>query len=254
MIAIALSFSLVLSQWYTQLQKIEKKHDPFLEVTNRDFSLFLNSFPSFIPFAKHDTQTEETVSNSLLQIDIDNTFVNAPEEVLFLYHTWHRLLFLYAPLRIIRPTEFREFLTTVPQWDAIGWPEAPIAYKELLQSQKYLNMKDLQELPFTTFPLTVRQAFQGWKNAFKEALEIDSWNPLFSDVLSFLLNFPNFARNEWRNIDQVAGLHVAGLDYLSSILHKDFQPTDIVPSTQLSSFLKIALFNMHKAKEEYGGI
>src|SRR6188474_2361637 len=36
------------ASWYQGLIDKEKKHDPFLEVTNREFSVFLWQFPSFL--------------------------------------------------------------------------------------------------------------------------------------------------------------------------------------------------------------
>ncbi|WP_068469733.1 hypothetical protein [Candidatus Protochlamydia phocaeensis] len=239
--------------WYQGVVQKEKKVEPFLDVSNRDFSVFLWQFPSFLRsnvsnktgYLPGFLSTKET-----LNLSSTEDLVSAPPDLLFLYHTWKRLLVPNFIPRSIAPGEFEEFLQQVEEWQPKNWKKAPEAYVQLIQKEEYKNLKDLQTLPDSTLPLIVRQAFQGWKNYYKEGSLINEISPTISQILSFLKKYPNYRRNYWRNIEKIANQDVAGLDYLSILLTKSSNLDEKVPVDQVAPFLKVALFNAEQAEKE----
>lgn len=240
------------SGWYEEFIYQEKSHDAFLEVTNREFSVFLWQFPSFLPsniksktgylpgFLRNSENFNPSTAEEL---------VSAPPDLIFLYHTWKRLLALEFIPRAISPKEFEDFLQQLPEWLPINWKNAPSDYVQLVDSKNYSKMENLQTLSESTLPLIIRQALQGWKNYFIEGEMINELQPTFGQVEVFLKRHPDYARNYWRNIDEVYGQKIAGLNYLRGMLNTKPAPDDIVPSDQLSSFLKVALFNAEQAQQ-----
>lgn len=231
--------------WYETFLQNERKNEPFLEVTNREFSLFLWQFPSFLKInapKKLGYLTGFLSSSENFSPATADEFVSAPPALLFLYHTWHRLLAPEWTGGPISPHEFEEFLQKQEEWQPDHWKQAPQEYHQLVTSKTYLNLEDLQTLPASTLPLVVRQAFQGWKNYFKEGSKINEWQPTVAEVLHFLDTHPSYNRNFWRNIDKVDGQEIAGLNYLSLLLQKPQASTEIFPSDQLAPFLKVAMF------------
>lgn len=236
--------------WFQNLIQNEKKKDPFLEVTNREFSVFLWQFPSFMRinvskkagYLPGFLTTGENFSSATSE-----EFVSAPPDLLFLYHTWYRLLSPEFIRRPIIPEEFKQFLEQLPEWSPAKWSTAPQDYIQLIDSKSYIHMKDLQTLPQSALPLMVRQAFIGWKNYFLEGPQINSVEPTFGEVKNFLDTHSNYARNCWRNISEINGQKVAGIDYLSGFIQATFVSDNLVPKEQLTPFLKVALYNARQA-------
>lgn len=158
-------------EWIQGFLQKEKKHDPFLEVTNREFSVFLWHFPSFMRlnvskktgYLPGFLTTGENFSPATSE-----EFISAPPDLIFLYHLWHRLLASEFISRSIPPQEFDQFLEQLPEWNPSNWPKAPNDYVQFIDTKGYGDIKDLQALPQSTLPLIVRQAFLGWKNYFME--------------------------------------------------------------------------------------
>jgi len=242
--------------WYEGLLQSEKKHEPFLEVTNREFSVFLWQFPSFMRvnvskktgYLPGFLPTGENVT-----LGTTEDFVSAPPDLIFLYHTWHRLLYPEFIARSINPKEFENFLEQLPEWKPENWPKAPLEYAQMIESKSYAKTEDLQALPESTLPLIVRQAFQGWKNYFMEGSQINELQPTFAQVKTFLETHPHYARNYWRNIQEVNGQKVAGSDYLYDFLTSTFIPDATLPKEQLAPFLKVAIYNAEKANQQKSG-
>lgn len=241
-------------QWYSNFIQKEKKHEPFLEVTNRQFSAFLWQFPSYMrvnirskgSYLPGFLSTRENFESVTAE-----EFVSASPDLLFLYHTWKRLL---VPDNIIRPIdgkEFAEFLDYLPEWQPKNWPQAPKGYVKLVETLNDATKDNLQNLPESDLPMLVKQAFQGWKNYFKEGPQINAWEPSFQQVKDFLKQHPTYARNYWRNINQVAGLQVGGPQYLRSFLEGNESLDAKVPNQQLAPFLKVALFNAEQAQQNH---
>lgn len=238
------------SGWLQSFFQKERANDPFLEVTNREFSIFLWQFPSFMRLNASKKNgylpgfltTSENFSPSTAE-----DFVSAPPDLIFLYHTWHRLLASESNVRPIPPQEFEKFLEQLPEWNPKNWPKAPQDYVKMVNSKSYSQLKDLQTLPPSTLPLIVRQAFLGWKNYFMEGPQINALQPTFGQVKEFLNAHAHYARNYWRNIAEVNDQKVAGLDYLSGFIHGTFIPDAIIPKEQLAPFLKVALYNEQQA-------
>jgi hypothetical protein len=245
---IALLVALIIgtSTWYHQTLQQEESHEPFMEVTNREFSVFLWQFPSFlrvnvpkktgyIPAFYFDRENFDPSKG--------NEFVSAPPDLIFLYHTWKRLLAPSFVSRPIKPGEFDEFLAQLTEWQPSHWQSAPAGYVQLIASKSYIGVSDLRTLSEDLLPMIVRQAFQGWKNYFKEGPEINSLKPTVKQIREFLTKYPKYARPFWRNISAIAGQEVAGLNYLQLLLSPGANGDEMIPNNQLSSFLKVALFN-----------
>lgn len=238
--------------WYDGWIKQEKTHEPFLEVTNRQFSVFLWQFPSFM--RRNASQKNGYLPGFLStqeNVDLENSenLVSAPPDLIFLYHTWHRLL---APEFIPRPilvAEFNEFLQQLPEWQPQNWKDAPEGYVKLIESQPD-SKENLQNLPESVLPMMVKQAFQGWKNYFKEGDKINDLKPTFAQLITFLKQYPHYARPYWRNIDLIHHQFIAGPHYLYDMLNENFAPDAMVPHEQLPSFLKVALFNAEQAQQD----
>jgi hypothetical protein len=238
--------------WFKNLTIKEIKSRPFLEVTNREFSLFLWQFPSFM--RTHAEQKNSYLTGfqygETFTMDLATTeeFVTAQPEVLFLYHTWKRLLspdFIEGP---IPSNEFAEFLGKVPEWQPSNWKGAPAGYVDLIHSGKYIDSPDLSLLPESVIPRAVRQSFQGWKNYFKQGKEINLLTPTIQKVTQFLERHPNYGRSYWRNIRYVQNREVAGDHYLQSLNSKKGEPDALIPSDDLAPFLKVALYNANQSE------
>lgn len=237
------------SDWVQGFLQKEKKHDPFLEVTNREFSVFLWQFPSFMRInvsKKAAYLPGFLITGENLSPSTSEEFVSAPPDLIFLYHTWHRLLVPEYIPRPIVPQEFDQFLEQLPEWNPSNWPKAPHDYVQLIETKGYGDLKDLQTLSQSTLPPIVRQAFLGWKNYYIEGAQINDLQPTFEQVSKFLDKHAHYARNYWRNISEINDQKVAGLDYLSGFVQGTMIPDAIVPKEQLTPFLKIAIFNEQK--------
>jgi hypothetical protein len=239
--------------WYEQNVKKVEKNEPFLQVTNREFSSFLWKFPNYLRSnvaQKTGYLPEFQPDRAIFALSAADNYVTAPPDLLFLYHTWNRLLTPEFIRRLITPVEFSEFLDQVVEWQPANWSQAPEAYKQLINQNTYKQLSNLQILPEATLPLMVRQSFQGWKNYFKEGEQINALSVTFAQVQEFLKNYPAYERPNWRNISQVADQPVAGENYLLSLHNGVLDVDQVIPNNQLSMFLKVALFNEQQAKQE----
>lgn len=228
------------SWWYSTRMEKEYQQDPFLEVTNREFSLFLWQFPErmrahaprklgYLPGFHYENRV------SLVLEEADN-WVIAPPELLFLYHTWKRQISKEFSPRPIPKEEFVEFLNYAEEWKPSNWPKAPEGYVKFIEAFNTERESDLAKLPLSTLPFEVRQAFQGWKNYFQEGEAINALTPTYGQLNRFLLTHPHYARNYWSNI-----LKDSVPDYLKYIRAQP--PESDVPAQELANFTKVALFN-----------
>lgn len=234
--------------WFQGLSTQEIKSKPFLEVTNRDISLFLWQFPEFMrSHAKQKTgylPGFQYVEKETMELAKTEEFASAPPAILFLYHTWNRLLASDFIDRPVPNAEFVEFLEVAQEWSPQYWKKAPADYVQLIDSGSYRTIENLQKV----LPLDVRRAFQGWKNYFKEGPAINEMAPTYSQVTEFLKKHPSYARNYWRNIQEVEGREVAGEHYLFN-LKAAVNDDDKIPKEQLAPFLKVALYNSEQASK-----
>jgi len=234
------------NNWYSNFLQDYKKQDPFLEVTNRSFSVFLWQFPSFM---RVNSKQKTGYLTGFLPDNVNfeqaqaEEFIVAPPDLIFLYHTWHRLLSQDTFPRPISPNEFEDFLAQISEWKPENWPQAPQLYADLVKTKKYLTVQNLQMLPETVLPMIVRQSFIGWKNYFIEGAKINEVQPTFAQITAFLEKYPHYARNYWRNIDEVNHQKIGGPEYLKGLVSGPLIPEANVPNDQLSPFLKVAFFN-----------
>lgn len=237
------------SSWLMQQVNREVAASPFLQVTNRQFSIFLWQFPELMRINSSSKtgylpgfQYQGKVS---MFLDDADKYVVAPPETLFLYHTWKRLIADEYAARPVPVKEFREFLDYAEEWQPKNWPQAPKGYAEFVDKLFEADTpKELQKMPDSTLPTVVRQAFQGWRNYFKEGDAINQLKPTFDEMSRFLKLYPHFARNNWRNImlDHVP-------DYLIQMKEMPADAKAEIPPEQLAPFLKVAFFNYQQVQK-----
>lgn len=215
---------------------------PFLQVTNREFSLFLWQNPEYMR-ANVSSKTaylpgfqyEDKIS---IQPGQAEKYVSAPPEVIFLYHVWSRLISKEFAERKVPVNEFKDFLSYSPEWLPENWPKAPENYKEILKNLPKNSTQLVNGLPWE-----VERAFIGWKNYFMEGAEINLIQPTYAEMQEFISTYPNYARNFWRNIVQKGRPQ-----YLKTLTIGKFEPEEKIPNEEITGFLKVAFFNYKKAK------
>lgn len=226
---------------YTNKVNLLFKESPFLQVTNRQMSLFLWQNPEFMRINAKEKGNYLPGFNYLDKVTVDIAFADhyasAPPELLFRYHTWDRLLKTEFIERPIPLKDFRDFLSYVEEWQPRFWPDAPEEYKNMVEHLTQSQVADLSTLSYKELPLDVRIAFQGWENYFKEGEQIDRVQTTPNELKEFLSSHPHYARNYWQNI-----LKDSLPDYL-----KNLEGDLPVQANQLSSFLKAAIYNYQQA-------
>lgn len=228
--------------WFSGQVEEEKKiiygSTPFLRVTNREYSLFLWQNPEFMRQKIKQKRDYLEAWGDGLTVDpkLAESWVQAPHEALFLYHTWHRLLGDYYYPRQIPQNEFLAFLKDDPQWHPTYWKKAPGEYKVLLKwIQEGNYYEDLKELSYEEMPKIVRQAFQGWKNFTMEGEKINQVSPTYRQLWTFIEYYDNFRRPFWINL-----VRDTRPDYLKRVEVKGF---DKVPDDQMDGLLKMGIYN-----------
>lgn len=216
---------------------------PFLQVTNREFSLFLWQNPEYmrsnVSYKNGYLPGFQYQNKVAIEPGQAENLVSAPPEVIFLYHVWNRLLSNEFISRPIVSNEFRDFLAYCKEWLPENWPKAPPGYADLVSSLP----KENNVLITSGIPQVVQQAFIGWKNYLLEGSKINSVKPTFGEMRDFIGSHPHYARNFWRNI-----VEKGRPNYLKSLGSGESQET--IPSDELSSFLKVGFFNYQQAKND----
>lgn len=229
--------------------KIHSRDDqqPFFQVTNRELSVFLWQYPERMRVHARNKSGYlpgfQYLDKVTVEVQASEQWVQAPPELLFLYHTWVRQTGTEFPKREIFPEEFQEFLDYAEEWQPVHWPAAPQDYVALVQSLPFKKGENLQTLPETTFPLSVRLSFQGWKNYFKEGVAINAVRPQRKEMEIFLQEFPHYGRPYWRNIE--------GETYLKTFISPTASQVQEIPSSEIPPFLKAVYYNfiqLHSAK------
>ena len=235
------------SGWYHAKIGNIFQSSPFLQVTNRELSLYLWQNPENMRVHAREKsgylpgfQYVDAVTMDLAAAD---QYAEAPPELLFLYHTWKRLISGEFIQRPIPKQQFVRFLRDVPEWTPRYWPAAPERYTQLTSRLPEMGDSDLASLSLEELPQDVRMAFQGWKNFFIEGEQIEKVHPTIQQMQAFLLKEPHFARNYWRNI--VAD---TAPNYLKELLNSKEENKEL-ESDQLAPFLKVAFYNYIKAEK-----
>jgi hypothetical protein len=236
-----------ISFWYTKQMNTFYKESPFLQVSNRQISLFLWQFTDYM---RAHVKNKTGYLPGFLYIEkvgldastAEDTAV-APPEVLFLYHVWDLLLKPEFSPRPIPQKQFEEFLKETAEWQPEYWPQAPKAYRAWLSNLKKGSDQDLSSTSLDELPQEVRLAFQGWKNYFHEGDAINATEPTYAEMESFLAVHPHYARSYWSNI-----LNDTYPDYLASFNPPNLQPEALIPRNELAPFLKVAFYNFKESK------
>lgn len=227
------------SQMVTKVEEF-KASKPFLSVTNRDFSIFLWQNPQYMRI-NQKTKTGylpafQYLSGVTVEPELADRFVQVPDDVLFFYHAWKRLIGEVYFSRSIPQKEFLKFLNEDPQWQPRYWKEAPDEYKELLELIRGGNDYDnLNLLSDQEMPKEVRQAFQGWKNYTLEGTAINNVDPSYSELNFFLTLYPEYSRHNWQNY-----LSDTVPNYLKSTGKKGAEK---LPKDEMAPFFKTAIYN-----------
>lgn len=186
--------------WLSREKKETVSRGPFLQVTNRDFSLFLWQHTEYMrPHRKDKTgylpgfKTGSMVNPELNKLD---EWVVVPPEILFEYHAWKRLLGNNVIKRTVTPAELKEFLAYADEWMPQNWKKASPEYTKVVEELDTLTVDDLRH----SLPKEVMQAFVGWKNYFKEGESIVDYQPDEETIKKFLSAYPKYQRNYWRNL------------------------------------------------------
>lgn len=231
------------SWYYGKLDRTFDKN-PFLQVTNREMSLFLWQNPQYMRINSKNKEAYLTgfqyVNSVAPIVDKADAYVTAPPEVLFLYHTWDRLVSQEGSQRPITAGLFRRFLQHSQEWLPANWNQAPSAYAQFLQ--RLPDLADDQILSTRDLPKEVQMAFQGWQNYFSDAEEINRTQPTYEQMAAFLRQAPHYARNYWRNI-----FMATTPDYLKTASQGTASPTAPIPRGELEPMLRVAFFNWLKA-------
>jgi len=223
--------------YFSMLSRLYKEN-PFLQVTNRQLSLFLWQHPQHMRVHVQHKANYLPAFHYAEKIGLEPTladeFAIAPPELLFLYHTWKRLLGnIYFPRKIVKQ-EFQQFLSASPEWQPRYWKQAPDGYVRFIASFAQIDDTDLNQLNESILPLEIRQAFTGWKNYFFEGGEINALSPSYEEIEQFLELQPHYRSNYWCNI--------VGESYLKSF-KEEINKQGAIPIDELSSFLRVAFYN-----------
>lgn len=231
---------------YVDTLQEQYAHSPFLQVKNRQMSLFLWQNPSYMRVFAKDKNGYlpgfEYLKKVGLNPEYAEDYVVAPPELFFLYHSWQRQISRETPMRAIPADELYTFLYEVEEWQPRNWKEAPIEYKALVTELPTLGHEDLNLLNDRALPYVVRQAFIGWKNYFLEGEKIAAFRPTQAQVVQFLEKYPHYARNFWCNI--------VGTQYLQSLNLTLNEPEALLPDKELAPFLRAALYNAYSSLEQ----
>ncbi|MCH9626285.1 MAG: hypothetical protein S4CHLAM123_14810 [Chlamydiales bacterium] len=190
--------------WQKNIEKERLKKEPFYQVTNRDFSLFLWDFPEYMR-SNHDLSEAylphfHTRDQIHVIPELADEYVSAPPSILYLYQTWNRLLGERISSQPISERGYALFLQENPEWLPEYWKMAPEGYKKLVSRLNKLGNQDLQSLSDEVLPLKARRAYQGWLNFARDWEKIHLFMPKKEEVEAFIESNPHYARNYWCNL------------------------------------------------------
>ena len=169
LLALGWIFSDLRSTWLAEQQK----NNPFLQVTNRQISIFLWSNPEFMRAnvrAKVDLPAFRDDDKIHVIPTLADEYAIVPPEVLFRYHIWKEFLADDVPDRKITVLEFKTFLNDCEEWLPEYWTDASDEYRAYVAelSKKSPESKNATaDVPNDVLPKEVRQSFIGWKNSTK---------------------------------------------------------------------------------------
>lgn len=234
-----------IDNWYGGKISMLMKSSPFLQVTNRDMSLFLWQNPEFMRVNVKEKNgylpAFQYVDKVTVNVADADQYTVAPPELLFRYHTWHRLVsneFSPTPIPV---KEFKDFLEYAQEWHPMYWANAPQGYVQLVKELASRKDEDLSKVSTNELPMPVRMAFQGWMNYFKQGDAINQVTVTQNQMQGFLESHPHYARNYWRNI-----VEETSPNYLIS-LSKANAGDNVIPKTEITSFTRVAVFNYLKS-------
>jgi len=235
--------------WYSDKINILLTHSPFLQVTNRDMSLYLWQNPESMRINAKEKNGYlpgfQYIDKVTVDLAASDQYAVGPPELFFRYHTWKRLLYSEFSERAIPRKEFQDFLTYAQEWHPSYWPNAPKQYRQMVDGLSSSTVDNLTTLSLDTLPIEVRMAFVGWKNYFQEGDAINSMQPTQQQMREFINVHPDYARNYWRNV-----VMNATPNYLKILMKPSENKDSIVPVDDMTSFLRVAFYNYIMGQKE----
>lgn len=235
------------AKWREERLEAYQKNSSFLQVTNRELSLFLWSHPEFMRAnvkMKADYLTGFKEEDKIRVIpEFAEEYAVAPPEVLFRYHIWKTFLSHHIPDRKITVGEFLEFIQCCKEWHPTFWNGAPKTYKVFVESLN--KFEGSQKIAPELLPDSVKQGFIGWKNFYKEGDQINNLLISYDLLDGFLAKYKELARGYWRNI-----LQESTPEYLLEYSNNEYVAKSFVPTHQMASVFKVPFFNEQMTLEE----
>lgn len=218
------------NQWYRGYLQRQVEANPFLQVTNREMSLFLWQFPEHMRSRQGSKARYmpgfDKEQGAKMEIANTEEYVVAPPEVLFLYHHWKRVIGMARFVDEVSLEALTPFLEALPEWHPHQWEAAPASYRRaVVEGEERIAL-----------PLEVAQAYIGWLSYFQLGQQINGHRPTYGDARSLLEDYPGYARGFWRNmvIDIVP-------DYLQGV--ETAADETLVPPEEMAGFLRLALYH-----------
>jgi hypothetical protein len=148
---------------------------PALQVTNRDFQLFLWQHPHFMRLHVKKKSGYLTAFSPIgrgeLDPDLAHKWVRAPPELLYRYHRWKRLIDAVIFPRSWSREEWSAFFADNPAW----------------QEEKE--------------GIKLQQAILGWTNYYLEGDTINEFPIRYAEVLGLVAKYPGFSPDQWQDLN-----------------------------------------------------
>lgn len=253
MVAIVAAFFWGMQGWINKDVMEHISNSPFLQVTNRQLSLFLWQFPEFMRINAKQKEGylpgfEYQDKKVNIKQGMSEMYASAPPEVLFMFHTWSRLLRPELSLREFSAAEFKQFLGEFPEWSPENWPEGPSSYKAFIDKMDSLSAEQFASQS-KALPIDIQIAVTGWKNFFFEGTEIDAVSPTLSQVKAFLERHPHYARNYWINIvNDERPKYLASLSKTGAKNGTKNGANKVLAQDEMTGFFKAGFYNDTKAE------
>ena len=196
-------------EWQASFMEQQYAVRPFLQVSNRNFSIFLWQHPELMRVTVQKKSDYlpgfRAYGRPGIKDDKADDYVIVPPERLHHYHLWNRLIGNQLWSSDLSGERFKQFLVENKEWSSVEWQH----------SKK------------------IQQAFSGWTNYFFEGGQINEIRPTYGEMRRFVEEHPSYSRSYWRNLYP---------NYLKSISH-EIPESEQVPLKEIPAFLRVALFN-----------
>ncbi len=228
-------------RWVQNKMLSSLEASPYHQVSNRELSLFLwqhtEMMRANVRYKSSYLPGFDYKSRVGIQVGKAEDRAIAPPELLHRYQLWKEVLAGYAFGREMSGSELMDFLEDFPEWHAEAWPEAPQEYGQLLARLAEMGPNADERI---RVPREVQEAFLGWRNYRDDGEKINAANYTVGELNDFLADYPGYTRRYWRLV-----LAETQPNYLAILDQEDVPADRVVPKEQISSFLRVALYNLN---------